>query len=303
MATRLTIDRTHEGDRGLAAVALVAIVLITIAWWALALWPVGSEAPEWMLRTRLACFGSRADELPHAGGWVLLIGEPLGMLGTLYAVWGDALRRDLRWMRQRVWGGATLGALAALLGAGLLLAVRRVTSAPPTGAERIDIPALVFDAGERDAAPALRLTDQWGGVFHLTSMRGRATIVTFAFGHCETMCPTLVRDVLIARLEAGSTVPVVTVTVDPWRDVPERLATIAREWGLAPQDRVLSGAVDDVLGALHRWDVRITRDDATGDVAHPAVVVLVDAEGRAAARLGSDVSRLAGLLRAEAIRQ
>ncbi|MBL8962331.1 MAG: SCO family protein [Gemmatimonadetes bacterium] len=297
METGVALGRTHEGDRGLAAVALVAIVLITIAWWALALWPVGADAPEWMLRTRFACFGARGSELPHAGGWVLLIGEPIGMVGTLYAVWGDALRRDLTWMRQHAWGVVTLAVLVAMTGTGMVLAVGRVAGALATGAERIDVPAQVFDAGKREMAPALRLVDQSGSLFELASLRGQPVVVTFAFGHCETMCPTLVRDVLNARLAAGSQVPVIVVTVDPWRDVPERLPHIATAWGLATRDRVLSGAVDDVTTALDAWGVRIVRDEATGDVGHPAVVVLVDAEGRIEARLGSDVSGLVALLK------
>jgi hypothetical protein len=67
--------------RGRAAVsALVAIVAVTAAWWALALWPVGGSAPDWLLRTREVCFGATADTLPDAGGWILLVGQPAGML-------------------------------------------------------------------------------------------------------------------------------------------------------------------------------------------------------------------------------
>lgn len=105
---------------GVAAATLGVILAITIAWWALALWPGGSQAPDWLLRTRLACFGASGDALPNAGGWVLLIGEPLGMLAVLQAVWGDALARDLAALRIRWWGRALLlgGAVLLLAGAG-----------------------------------------------------------------------------------------------------------------------------------------------------------------------------------------
>ena len=75
-----------------AGTALVAIVAITAAWWALALWPVGSEAPEWLLRTRQVCFGSNADTLPSAAGWLLLIGQPASMIMLLVMVWGEEVR-------------------------------------------------------------------------------------------------------------------------------------------------------------------------------------------------------------------
>ena len=47
----------RAGRPGLALLTLVAIIAITAAWWALALWPVGASAPEWLARTRSACFG------------------------------------------------------------------------------------------------------------------------------------------------------------------------------------------------------------------------------------------------------
>ena len=81
---------------GLAVVALGVILAVTATWWALALYPAGAAAPQWLLRTRLACFGAGPDALPNAGGWVLLVGEPLGMLGILVVGWRAALVRDLR---------------------------------------------------------------------------------------------------------------------------------------------------------------------------------------------------------------
>ena len=35
----------------------------------------------------------RPTGLPDAGGWLLLIGQPIGMIGVLVAVWGAELRR------------------------------------------------------------------------------------------------------------------------------------------------------------------------------------------------------------------
>ena len=91
---------SHRGGRpGLALLTLVAIIAITAAWWALALWPVGASEPEWLLRTRAACFGSAPGGLPDAGGWVLLIGEPLGMTAFFLALWRHAVADDLRRMR------------------------------------------------------------------------------------------------------------------------------------------------------------------------------------------------------------
>ena len=77
---------SDSGHARIAIAALAAIVAVTAAWWALALWPAGDTTPEWVLRTREVCFGTTEDGLPNAGGWLLLIGQPLGMVGFLAIV-------------------------------------------------------------------------------------------------------------------------------------------------------------------------------------------------------------------------
>ena len=44
-------------------------------------------------------------------------------------------------------------------------------------------------------------------------------------------------------------------------------------------DFVVSGSVDDVTAALDAWQIPRERDEATGDVTHPAIVYLIDQEG------------------------
>ena len=90
-----------------------AILVITASWWALALWPVGPATPEWFLRTREVCFGIHPDGLPDAGGWILLIGQPLGMIALLAVVWPAELRAGLARSMSRVPGQLAVGAVAA----------------------------------------------------------------------------------------------------------------------------------------------------------------------------------------------
>ena len=77
--------------------ALAMILVITVSWWTLALWPIDTAtAPEWLTLTREVCFGTAGGGLPNAGGWLLLVGQPLGMLLVLFAVWGREVREALR---------------------------------------------------------------------------------------------------------------------------------------------------------------------------------------------------------------
>jgi hypothetical protein len=51
---------------------------------------------EWFLRTREVCFGASADGLPHAGGWLQLVGQPAGMLVVLVTGGAGAIAAAVR---------------------------------------------------------------------------------------------------------------------------------------------------------------------------------------------------------------
>ena len=279
---------------GWAATALAVIAALTAAWWALALYPA-SQAPDWILRTRLACFGARPGELPNAGGWILLVGQPLGLLAILLAVWGDSLARDLRVLYRSVWGRLVLAAASASLLYGGAVAATTVYRSL-RNQRVVALPEQAWTAAVE--IPELQLVDQSLQRFSLGSLAERGAIVTFAYAHCETVCLLLVREILRLRHESGrDDVPLVVVTVDPWRDVPARLASIARHWGLLEGDRVLSGSVEEVVATLERWQVGWARDSTTGEVSHAAVVVAVMRGARRGVRLEGSLERLPELLR------
>ena len=284
---------------GLAVAALLAIVVITASWWALALWPVGADAPEWFLRTREVCFGSTADSLPNAAGWLLLVGQPAGMVLLLLVVAGRELRAGMALVTSRLAGQVTVGFVSASLAVGLGATVSRVTSRGgepfSTGAAEIQRQLTRIS----DPAPALALTDQTGRRLTLASLRGRPVIVTFAFAHCQTVCPLVVEDVMAARRQADGPPPaVVVVTLDPWRDTPSRLPSIADAWKLERDAYVLSGSPELVERTLNAWRIPRTRNQRNGDIIHPTVVYIVDAAGRITYAVNGSASVIAAALRA-----
>src|SRR5690606_26664526 len=152
------------------------------------------------------------------------------------------------------------------------------------------------------AAPPLALIDQHGAERTLEEFRGRPVLVTFAFAHCETVCPLLVHDVIAAqellRADARSPVPAaLVVTLDPWRDTPARLPFIAHAWRLGPDAAILSGDTARVTATLDAWGVARARDPRTGDVVHPALVYVVDPAGRLAFAAPGGAETLAELVR------
>ncbi|HEX6249977.1 MAG TPA: SCO family protein [Gemmatimonadaceae bacterium] len=269
-----------------ALVALAMIVVITALWWALALWPLTADAPQWLARTRYVCFGATVDGLPDAGGWILLIGQPLGMLLLLLMVWGDEVRAGMRSLLARTAGQIAVGITSAAIVAGLgsvVLHVREASASPfdANPAENLGRQLTRIS----DVPPALSLVDQFGDTVSLDRYRGRAVLVTFAFAHCETVCPLAVNEVLsvrdkLAKTDAERTPAVLVVTLDPLRDTPSRLPAIAKRWGMSGDAHVLSGQVDDVERTLNGWRIPRVRNERTGDLSHPAMVYVLGPDGR-----------------------
>jgi cytochrome oxidase Cu insertion factor (SCO1/SenC/PrrC family) len=291
------VAREYAEFTGATLIALAAIVAITVAWWALALWPAGALAPEWLLRTRAACFGAHGDGLPDAGGWISLVGEPLGMLGIFAVLWARSFRRDLHWLREhRAWWLAALSSLALASVFVLALGARAARAWAATDTIPIDIGGVPQRVDR--AAPSTALVDQRGARVSLGELHGQPVLLTAAYGHCSTVCPTLVSELRAARRSAHRTdLPLVIITLDPWRDTPERLPTLAQHWELGPNDRVLSGDIADVEQALDRLGIVRRRNETTGDIDHATSVMLVDARGRIAWRADGGASRVAEWLR------
>lgn len=287
--------------RGRAVLAaLSTIVLITVAWWTLALWPADATTPAWFLRTREVCFGAARDGLPNAGGWILLVGQPLGMVGLLAAIWPHELRAGLARLLGRMPGQLATGAVAAGLIAGLGSVAIRVSGA---GVES-------FSAGtDRDRAatltriddqpPAMTLVDQHGETVTLASLHGRPVLVTFAYAHCVTVCPLAISDVAAAAERLTVEQPIIlVVTLDPWRDTPSRLAAMASDWRLTGDAHVLSGEPVAVERVLNAWRIPRVRNERTGDLSHPSLVYVIDRDGRIAYALPGGADAIVAAVRA-----
>lgn len=84
-----------------------------------------------------------------------------------------------------------------------------------------------------DYGRGLRIADTDGQPRQLEDFRGQVLVVFFGFTSCPDVCPTtlarlrMVRD---AMGEDGAKLQVALISVDPERDLPERLATYARSF-------------------------------------------------------------------------
>jgi len=283
-----------------AMAALAAIVAITASWWSLALWPVGPSTPAWFIQTRAVCFGTMLNDLPNAGGWLLLVGQPIGMLVVLATVWTAELGAGFALAMRRISGQLIVGLVAAAIVAGLAGVIVRVSGwndrAFSAGSDRDIATALTR---VNDQAPALALVDQRGQQISLDRFRGRPVLVTFAYAHCETVCPLVVSDLLAAQRQLNDRAPaVVVVTLDPWRDTPSRLKTIADGWNMGSEAHVLSGAPEAVERALNAWRVPRVRNEKTGDLSHPAIIYVLGTDGRIAYVVQGNAAAIVAAVRA-----
>lgn len=259
--------------------ALALIMVVTVAWWALALWPLPAEAPEWLYRARDVCFGVAGNGLPDASGWLVLIAEPITMVVLLALLFGEGLRGALGRLIRSGSGRVVLIGTALAVAVGVGAVADRVHGATGGSEEWFAVSADMLTQLD-EPAPSLGLVDQEGNEVTLEQFRGQPLLVGFAYAHCTTVCPRVVQDVQRARTQLGSDAAgAVIVTLDPVRDTPSRLPAMAQQWNLDPGTLVVSGPVADVERVLDAWRVPRERDPLTGEVIHPALVLVVDADG------------------------
>lgn len=241
--------------------------------------PIGEFAEAF----RVWCYGYDPATHRLEPIWVVtMLAQPLVLSGVLLVVWW----RPLSEARAAGWPGVgpwmIAGFTTVLLSAAGVYAV----------ADPLPDTEMAFPAEElrlSTAPPDWRLTDHTGAELALSDLRGKVVMMTAIYAHCASMCPQL----LLEAKEAVAAVPperaadlvVAAVTLDPARDTPERLAQLAKGYGVAaPQWRLLTGPVPEVERVLDRLDITRKVDPKTGEIVHPGIYFLIDRQGRLAWR-------------------
>ena len=154
-----------------------------------------------------------------------------------------------------------------------------------------------------ETMPPFALVDQSGATVRSESLRGRALVVSFVFTTCAEACPLITAQ--LARTQArvrteklDARVRFVSITLDPVTDTPEVLRRYAAAHGIDLTTwHFLTGASDDVARVVRAFGLTAV---ARERIVHGSLVVLVDAQGRIAARrtdLELDPDRLVASLR------
>lgn len=172
-------------------------------------------------------------------------------------------------------------------------------------------PALL-DLGE---LPPFSLTDQQGRPFGRDDLRGKVWVADFVFTSCSDACPRLTQRMrsLQDRLDPRGRVALLSISVDPERDTPEKLRQYGQTYGARDELwRFLTGSPSEVQRtvvkgfktAMAKVPVpsdRAESDDElraqTFDIMHGDRLVLVDAQARIRGYYVADDAGLAAVLR------
>lgn len=123
--------------------------------------------------------------------------------------------------------------------------------------------------------PDVELRDRFGHEQHLTSLlQDRVAIVNFVFADCTAICPLLnaTMQQLQKQLqeELGKTVILISISVDPVNDTPEKLLDHANRIGAGEHWHWLTGRPSDINRLLKDFGVSAggRRED------HPPVILV-----------------------------
>lgn len=136
---------------------------------------------------------------------------------------------------------------------------------------------------ELDRAAPFALVDPDGRVVSLESLRGKWVILDFVYTSCPGPCPILsgihVRVQRALPPAVRERVQLVSISLDPARDTPEKLRAYATARGADLTTwSFLTGAPADVDAVLRRYGVGAV-PEPNGEIQHVVVSFLIDAEG------------------------
>ena len=138
------------------------------------------------------------------------------------------------------------------------------------------------------AVPDFELTDQHGRRFGSEELRGKAWVANFIFTRCPTVCPAFTSK--MARIQhrsraLGNAFHLVSFSVDPEHDTPERLAQFAKGYRVNPRAwSFVTGPIDEVKSVvIDGLKVAMGNEDPSGNfegIFHGSHFVLVDPLGK-----------------------
>ena len=168
-------------------------------------------------------------------------------------------------------------------------------------------PAIVHvaPAAVRLPLPAFTLTNQENKPFGLAEMKGHVWIADFVFTTCPTVCPKLTKRMVELQERTrpiGDAVHLLTFTVDPENDTPDKLAAYGKQYG-ADTSRwtFLTGSLAQIEGTvMDGFKIVMGKKDAPGGLVtifHGEKFVVVDHDANIRGYYDADDAGMRDLMR------
>jgi protein SCO1/2 len=126
------------------------------------------------------------------------------------------------------------------------------------------------------SAPSFQFTDSTGQQFDSNSLRGTVWILSFFFTNCPAICPAIQGRVagLYKLFDGERDFRIVSISVDPGNDTPEKLAEYARTFEADPKRWIFLTGEDEAVKRVAREGFKLNPGETPEQ--HNTRVVLVD---------------------------
>ncbi len=189
----------------------------------------------------------------------------------------------------------------------LLLLVAGIAAAVVIGLSTLIAVETGSASGMRRIGGPFAMTEMTGRPVTEADLRGRPTALFFGFTRCPATCPVTLQvlTTVLGRMGADADrLNVVFVTVDPARDTPESMRDYLASFD--PHIRGFRGTEAQTAAMAAAFKVQYRRVPLEGDdytMDHTAAVILIDARGRFAGTVTSDVDEASIQARLESLVQ
>jgi protein SCO1/2 len=162
----------------------------------------------------------------------------------------------------------------------------QLTSPPPAPGTATVLPAT-------SALPEFSLLDQSGQMIGRDVFEGQWDLLFFGFTQCPDICPTTLQVLADAQRQLANAgqepLPrIVLVSVDPERDTPDVIGQYVGHFG--DDSLGITGPMDEIRKLTNSLGIFFEKsgpDEDNYSVAHSAVVLLIDPDGRFHSLFGS----------------
>jgi len=294
------------------AAALTIWMAGVAALWYIAFSPISTTTPEWLIIVRDICFGTREDGMPAGYGWLTLFFSPVSMLIAIFLIWSKSviINTVIYSLKKRSLFFIIFTLLISLLFFEIFWVFKKLKiiqlknnisyeSLPQNNKsidsyQKIDAPFPRFSFYSRNENNIETL-------YSNKHIKGPA-VVTFAYAHCETICPVIIKNSIrgvenfnqiVSKNQTDTSAKVYIISLDPWRDTPSMSKMIADQWKLPPDASIITSHDEKKINQLlDDLDVNRSRNEKTGEIIHPALVYILDSNSRIIFKLNNPDSRL-----------